>query len=264
MTYWILAPLAVLLVGIAKAGFGGGVGIIAVPLFIIATQDSKAALGIMLPLLCACYLFALYHYRRVFDSINIYRLLPGIVIGIALCGALLGKLEKTQSADSYLQVFIGFISLAFVFYQWTKTWILKRMGTYRPTNWHGWFFGFGIGVSSTLAHAAGPVSTMFLFPQKLGRQLYVGTTVVLFTIVNAVKLIPYFYHDMINLDRIKLSLMLLPFVPVGTFLGVWMNRKISEKLFNGVIYSILFLLGIKLITGFEIITYLLIFHQAAE
>lgn len=258
MTYYILAPLAVLLVGIDKAGFGGGVGVIAVPLFIIATGDPKASLGIMLPLLCACDVFAMIHYRKTYDSPNIVRMIPGALIGIALCGLFLGLL-KGQYAESILQVVIGLISIAFVVYDILKIWLFKKLETYKPRPWHGWFFGFGVGVMSTVAHAGGPPAIMFLLPQNMGRTIYVGTTVVLFTFVNAFKLIPYTYHHMIDFESMKQSFYLLPLVPVGTYLGVWMNKRINESAFNAVIYVFLFLIGLKLTTGFEPVS--AIFHS---
>ncbi|MBN2328759.1 MAG: sulfite exporter TauE/SafE family protein [Candidatus Omnitrophica bacterium] len=254
MIYYILAPLAVILIGVAKAGFGGGVGIAAVPMFIIATGDPKASLGIMLPLLCACDFFAILHYRNTFDRQNLIRLLPGAILGIAVCGLFLGMIEG-KKADEYLQVMIGAISIAFVIYEIIKIRIFKRLEAYKPQAWHGWLFGFSVGITSTLAHAGGPPATMFLLPQHLGRRLFVGTTVFFFTAVNATKLVPYAYHDMINFDSMRQSLFLLPFVPVGTYLGVWMNKRINEKIFTGVIYAILFLIGMKLTIGFDPASY---------
>ncbi len=256
MLYYIIAPLAVILVGIAKAGFGAGVGIAAVPLFIIATGDPKASLGIMLPLLCACDVFAIYHYRNTYDRNNLIHMIPGAIIGIALCGIFLGMV-KGKRADDYLQIMIGVISIAFVGYEMAKIWILKRLEAYQPKTWHGWFLGFCVGLTSTLAHAGGPPATMYLLPQQLGRRLFVGTTVILFTVVNATKLIPYTYHHMINFESMVQSLYLLPFVPLGTTLGVWMNKKMNETLFNGFIYTILLLVGMKLTLGYEPISYLI-------
>jgi len=265
MIYYIVAPLAVLLVGIDKAGFGGGVGVIAVPLFIIATGDPKASLGIMLPLLCACDVFAMIHYRKTYDRANLVSMVPGALIGIALCGIFLGML-KGQKADSLMQVTIGFIAIAFVVYDVVKIWLFRKLETYKPKSWHGWFFGFGVGVTSTLAHAGGPPAIMFLLPQNLGRTIYVGTTVVLFTFVNAFKLIPYTYHHMINFESMKQSLFLLPLVPIGTYLGVWMNKRINETAFNAVIYVFLFLIGLKLTIGFDPVstTFNTIFHYFAS
>ncbi len=257
MIFWIFAPLAVILVGIAKAGFGGGVGIVAVPIFILATGDAATSLGTMLPILCACDLFAIAHYRNTFDKWNIISLVPGVIIGVALCGYFLGEINKIERANEYLKILIGSVSLIFVLYHIGYAWIMKKLLSYKPKRWHGWLFGTAVGITSTMAHAGGPPATMYLLPQKMGRRLYVGTTVILFTIVNAVKLVPYFYHGMINVERMKISLILLPFVPLGTFLGVWMNKKFNETAFNSVIYVILFILGIKLITGFDPISFLI-------
>jgi len=47
------------------------------------------------------------------------------------------------------------------------------------------------GFTSTLAHAGGPPVSVYLLPQKLPPVLFVGTTVIVFTMFNYVKLIPY-------------------------------------------------------------------------
>ncbi len=248
MLFYFVASLAVIITGIAKAGFGGGVGIAATPLLILVVPSTEA-LGIMLPILCVCDWFSIYHYRTTFDGRNLLRMLPGAILGIAIAGLFLGSLNKSNEDD--LKFWIGIISIAFVIYQMTKSWIMKEIHDYHPKSWHGWLFGITAGITSTMAHAAGPVATMFLLPQNMGRRLFVGTTVWFFTVVNAVKLIPYFYHELINFDRLSTSLILLPLVPVGTFLGVWMNKTLNEKAFNSVIYTILFLIGIKLITGID-------------
>ena len=249
MFFYLVASVAVVLTGIAKAGFGGGVGIAATPLMILVAPPPVAP-RIILPILCVCDWFALYHYRRTFDKPNLVKLMPGVVVGIGLASFFLGKVDESR-----LKFWIGVLCVLFVGYQLGKTWINREWQHFRPKTWQGWCFGFGVGVTSTLAHAAGPVATMFLLPQNLGRRLFVGTTVILFTFVNALKLIPYFYLDMINLERLSVSLVLLPLVPIGTGLGVWMNQKLNETTFNTVIYVLLLLVGLNLTTGFDIVSF---------
>ena len=48
--FWVCAVGAVLLIGIAKAGFGGGVGILAMPLLALTVPVADAA-ALLLPLL---------------------------------------------------------------------------------------------------------------------------------------------------------------------------------------------------------------------
>ncbi len=252
MATYILAALAVILVGIAKAGFGGGVGIAAVPLFILAFDDSKMALGIMLPILVVCDWFALWHYRNTFDKANLFRLLPPIIAGIIAGSFFLGEIS-----DEQLKFWIGVVSILFVMYQLGKKWVFKHETAFQPTPWHSWGYGVTIGITSTLAHAAGPPATMYLLPQNLGKRLYVGTSVVLFTLINAIKLIPYFLLGMITFPRLGTSLSLMLVVPIGTFLGVWMNQKINETVFNYIIYAIMIMVGIKFTTGFDPLSYAL-------
>jgi uncharacterized protein len=249
-----LQLIAVIFIGVAKAGFGGGIGIAAVPLFLMSTNDTQQALGMMLPILCLCDWFSVPHYRKAFDKTNIKNLYPGVLIGIVMGSIALYFLGK--SSERSLQMMIGVVSLAFVGYQATKALLLEKMEDYRPKRWHGWFFGGGIGLTSTLAHAAGPVATMYLLPQNMGKQLYVGTNVVLFTLVNISKLPFYFFLGMLNLSLLGKSLLFLPIVPIGTLLGYWMNKHINETIFNLIIYIFLFLVSIKLITGFDIFSYL--------
>lgn len=241
-TFYFLTITGVILIGVSKAGFGGGVGIAAVPIFIWAFDDSKEALAVMLPILCACDVFSLIHWRKTYDKKNILWLMPGVVLGIVIASFFLGEFT-----DATIKFWIGVIAIFFVMYQWGKSWVMKEMGDYHPKPWHGWLFGWTIGFTSTIAHAAGPPATMYLLPQNMGKQLYVGTTVWLFTFVNALKLIPYILLGMISLPRFSTSVFLMLFVPIGTLLGFWMNQRINETVFNAIIYIFMLLVGLKYI-----------------
>ena len=98
VAFWVCAVGAVLLMGVAKAGFGGGVGILAVPLLALTVSLADAA-ALMLPLLIACDIFAVKHYRGSFDKTSIKRLLPGSVIGIGV-GAFFSLISASTSGCS--------------------------------------------------------------------------------------------------------------------------------------------------------------------
>jgi hypothetical protein len=55
-----IASLAVLFIGLSKAGFGGGLGMLTTPLCALAFPP-RDAIGILLPLLCAGVVFSLYY-----------------------------------------------------------------------------------------------------------------------------------------------------------------------------------------------------------
>ncbi|MCX8108255.1 MAG: sulfite exporter TauE/SafE family protein, partial [Verrucomicrobiae bacterium] len=113
-------------------------------------------------------------------------------------------------------------------------------------------------------HGAGPLVSMFLIPQRLSKVVYVGTTVLVFTWINWIK-VPFYCLDrhlvdwawvprdaIINRQTLWRSIELLPAVPVGVWLGVWLNKKFSENAFVKVIYALTFLTGAQLVFNFDL------------
>lgn len=245
---YFVCALAVLLTGIAKAGFGGGVGVAAVPLMCLVMPSPAVAAAVLLPILCLCDLFSIAYYRNVCDRRNLMLLLPGALFGILLGYLFFNSLIGHKEG---LRIGIGIITIAFVLFQVYREKILQQFSRFHPDWRHGLGFGTAAGFTSTLAHAAGPVAVIFLLPQKLERRLFVGTTIWFFTIVNAVKLIPYYFLNVLDLNNMRISLALAPLVPFGVILGIYLDRTISEKLFNRVIYTLTFLTGLELVGVFK-------------
>mgnify|MGYP001796325614 CR=1 FL=1 len=77
---WWIACVAVLFIGLSKAGFGGGLGMLTTPLCVFAFGP-KSAIGILLPLLCAGDAFSLYHDWGKWERQNLKYLLPGVLVG---------------------------------------------------------------------------------------------------------------------------------------------------------------------------------------
>ncbi|GIT66617.1 MAG: hypothetical protein Ct9H300mP25_00890 [Acidobacteriota bacterium] len=82
--FYVASTIAVLIVGIAKGGLGGGIGIVAVPLMSMVVSPLQAA-AILLPLLMAMDALALRAYWRQWDWQYLEVLIPaalgGTVIG---------------------------------------------------------------------------------------------------------------------------------------------------------------------------------------
>jgi uncharacterized membrane protein YfcA len=80
----------------------------------------------------------------------------------------------------------------------------------------------------------------------------VATTVLVFTCINWIKM-PFFYgNQIISRDTLMTSLAFLPLIPLGVWLGVWLNRKISEQVFLRVVYTMTFLTAVQLIFNFNL------------
>ena len=56
----------------------------------------------------------------------------------------------------------------------------------------------------------------------------------------------------INARTLRASVTYLILVPAGVWLGIWLNRRISEDRFVWVIYTLTFLAGVELIVNFDL------------
>lgn len=247
--FWLTAVTAVLLVGIAKAGFGGGVGVIATPLVALTIPVADAA-ALMLPILIIADLLTVREYRTQFDKPNLRLMLPSAIVGIVL-GALF--FDAFSQNDRLLKVGIGVIALLFVAYQVGRTLLFRQIGARKPPTAVGILLNITAGFTSALAHAGGPPATIYLLPQRLPRDQFVGTLAVFFMTVNLIKLIPYSMLGLLRVGNLTTTLILLPVAFVGVRLGVWLNGRFTDTWFNRIIYALLLLTGIQLILGQSLI-----------
>jgi uncharacterized membrane protein YfcA len=241
-----LAALGIFLVGLSKAGFGGGLGILTTPLCVIAFHhrglSPAFALGVLLPLLCAADSISLYYYWTKWRAENLLYLLPGAVAGTVAGLYLIHHFSPRQ-----LNSAIGLICIAFVLFQLLRQQIFKAEGAFAPNHAVGIPCGIGAGITSTFANGAGPLVAMFLIPQKLPKEIYVGSTVLIFAWINWIKLAFFIPFKIVTERTIWVSLSLAIFVPLGVWAGIWLNRIFPEKLFMKVVYLLTFLAGLELL-----------------
>ncbi len=243
--FWVTAALAVILVGISKAGFGGGTGIVATPLLALTISVTDAA-ALLLPLLIIADLISLYHYRHHFDRRLIRLMVPCATVGIIL-GALF--FDTFSHNERTLKLGIGLLSVLFVVFELFRAQIFDQLGAKRPSTLMGVVFSGLAGFTSTLAHAGGPPATIYLLPQQLTRQMFVGTSVMFFTAVNLIKLIPYSYLGLLRVGNLTTILILSPLAYLGVRLGIYLNGRFTDKWFNRLMYGLLFVTGVQLILG---------------
>ncbi len=245
LAFWMTAALAVLLVGIDKTGFGGGLGALATPLMALTIPVGEAA-ALLLPLLLVANVVSVYHYRRSFEPRHLRLLLPFALVGVALGGFFF---RLFASHEGVLKVTIGVIAVGFVLYQGARVFLFKRLGQHPPGPVWGGLLGAAAGFTSTVAHVGGPLAALYLLPQGLPRSRFVGTTALLFFAVNLVKLLPYALLGLLSFGKLPVVLVLAPLAILGARLGVWLNGRFSEVWFNRVIYGLLLLTGLQLISG---------------
>ncbi|MEQ8603385.1 MAG: sulfite exporter TauE/SafE family protein [Marivibrio sp.] len=239
--FYAVAIPAVMIAGISKGGFGGGLGIVAVPTMALVIGPIEAA-AIMLPILCAMDVFGLIAYRRTADWTNLARLLPGAIAGIVV-GALTFRLFDADA----VRLTIGLIAVLFTLQHWTGFGPRRADGAPPRPSWlKGSGFGGVAGFTSFVAHAGGPPVQFYMLPQRIDKTLYVGTTVWFFFAVNAAKLVPYSMLGLFSAENLGTSLALAPLAPLGIWAGVRLHRLVSQQVFYRIAYGLLFLTGLKL------------------
>jgi uncharacterized protein len=237
--FYAVAIPAVILVGIAKGGFPGAFGGMAVPLMSLAISPITAA-GIMLPILCLMDLVGLWAYRGIWDRTRMKTMVLGAALGVSLGGLMFGHLNEQA-----IRFLVGSIAVFFALNHWLGFAARRKPGV--ETKLKAMFWCGLSGFTSTVAHAGGPPLMVYMLPLKLEKTLLVGTTVIFFTAVNYFKIIPYALLGQLNLANVSTSLVLSPLAPVGMALGVWLHRRVAERVFYRISYTLLFLMGAKLI-----------------
>lgn len=247
--FWI--GLSLFLIGMSKGGFP--VGAIALPILILVwpsqAQAARSAVGFMLPMLCLMDVVALFFYWRHVQWGRIVYLLPAMIAGVLVASYLFVSDETALIAvsDRALKMLIGGLGILFVIYFAAKKWILRHIHASEP-NWSkGSAFGFGAGITSTLAHAAGPVMQMYLLPQQLEKKKFAGTSCAFFWLMNLIKLVPFTMLGRIQPDNLKLGAVLLPVIPIGVALGWWLTHKTEQKYYTILIYVVLLITSVVLI-----------------
>ncbi len=239
---WLL--LSVLLMGMGKGGFP--VGAIALPLMILTwpnqAEAARGAVAFMLPLLCCMDIVAVGIHRRHIRWDLIRPALPAALIGIAL-GSLLFVSDQhalLSISNRGLELGIGIVGFLFLIYRAAKGHLTRRLQAAPP---HApsapRLTGFAAGVTSTLAHAAGPLMQMHLLPLQLPKLQFVGTIAAFFLIVNLTKLLPFLLLGRLQGDDLARAGLLIPVLPLGVLIGAALVRQFQERHYTIFIYLIL-------------------------
>ena len=111
----------------------------------------------------------------------------------------------------------------------------------------GIFWGTLAGFTSFVSHSGAPPYQMYTLPQKMPKLVFAGTSTILFAIVNAVKLIPYWALGQFNPGNLTTAALLSPVAVAGAFAGYQLVKIIPEKAFFRLVEVALAVLAVKLI-----------------
>lgn len=238
LLFYLAALPAAFLVGLSKGGLPM-VGMLGVPVLALVVSPVAAA-GLLLPIFVVSDWFGLWAYRREFSRRNLAILVPGSIAGIAI-----GWATASWIPEAAVTLLVGVIGLAFAVDRW------RRRGAKTPARAadvpRGLFWGAITGFTSFVSHSGAPPFQMYVLPQHLPKMVFAGTSTILFAIVNAVKLIPYWHLGQLSLGNLEKVLVLMPPAIAATFIGVRLTRWIPEALFFRLVLSALAVVSVKLV-----------------
>jgi uncharacterized membrane protein YfcA len=236
--FYAVAIPAVLLLGVSKSGFGAGFGSLAVPLMALAVTVPQAA-AILMPVLLVMDLLGMAAFRRHLDRKLLRFLLP-----FGLAGIVLGTLLFRLLDPNVVAGVVGVVTLLFLAQRllWPP-----RADSPPPPKWLGALLSTASGFTSFIAHAGGPPINAYVLPLRLPPLLFTGTMAFFFFFINLSKWLPYAWLGLLDGRNLGTSLALLPFAPVGVWVGVRIAHRIDPALFYRLIHAGMFLTACKLL-----------------
>lgn len=226
---WVFGGLAALLIGVAKSGVPG-MGAFIVPLMVLAVGDARYAAAWTVVMLITGDVIAIAYWRRHAQVRTLLALIPWVAIGMASGAAALALPEL------FLRRMIGVIILVMVG--------LSALQHYRRVvaGGHASLYGIPAGFATTVANAAGPVMNMYLLARRLPKEQFVATAAWFFFSVNVSKIPIYAGYGLFSRVSLKFDLLMVPLVVFGSVTGVWLIRRIPQRLFE-VLVLVLTLIG---------------------
>ncbi len=239
--FYAAALVGTFLIGMSKSGFLPGIGALGVPLMALTVSPVQAA-AIQLPLLVATDIIGVWNYRHTFDKANVRLLIPAAFLGIAA-----GWATAAWVTEAHVRIMVGAIGIVFTLNYWLGRKPGDDEAPRGPGRWRATFWGGLASYTSFFAHAGGPPYAVYILPQRLPNALYAGTTIMFFSLVNALKLPPYFMLGQLSAANLATSAILFPIAWISTLIGIWLVRRVPAKPFYGLLYVCQFVISLKLL-----------------
>jgi uncharacterized membrane protein YfcA len=242
---WLVAALGALMVGVSKTGVAG-LGILFVAAFAVVFPSTKAATGIVLPLLILGDLVAVFWYRRHMQWKHLGRLFPWTAAGVVIGFFALGRLS-----DHTARLWIGAIILSMTALSYWLRWRRAAGATLENTVLEHWGVAAVIGVlagfTTLLANAAGPLMAIYLVAMRLPKLEYVGTAAVFFCLLNLFK-VPFMVDlGLVTSASLTVNLLLAPLVLIGALAGRSLLTRINQRWFEELALGLSVIAGLVLL-----------------
>jgi uncharacterized membrane protein YfcA len=236
--FYAFASPAVFIMGMGKGGFGGNLAMIAMPIMALSGPTMQGA-AIMFPILLVMDAISVWSWRKTWSRENVLTMLPG-----GLLGTILGFLTASYVSDAGIRLVLGIMSLVFL----AQTFALRgrSLPPRSPDLARGTLWSSISGFTSFISHVGGPPLSIYLLPQKMPKEVFSGTLVIFFALINLIKITPLAALGVFTASNLSTSLVLAPLAALATFFGIWIVRRMPTETFYRVLYGLLLVVAIKL------------------
>ena len=213
------------MVGLLKTSIGGGIGLVLTPTLSLVLP-APVVIALITPLLNLSDPFTLKYYWRQWDRGLLRVLVPTVLVGVAVGTWVLSLLSPFS-----LKKTIGGAILVFVAIQLGVHGRGRAVFGDPPRRAVTGAVGLVAGVASTVAHSGGVVLGPYLVSLGLSNAAVVATANAVVAVSNVLKLVGYWQIGFLTGPILLASVLALPLLFLGTWLGYRVNRWLPRRWF---------------------------------
>jgi uncharacterized protein len=230
-------------VGFLKTSFSAGTGLVLTSTLSLVLP-APIVLGLMSPLMLMSDPIAMRFYWRRWDTRQLWLLVPPSIVGL-----LVGTWALTVLSEASLRRTIGLIALALAALQLAVTGRERPPFGERPHWLIGVVVGVVTGIASIVAHSGGVVSALYLLGAGLAPVPLIATVNVGYAATNLMKVLLYWKIGFLTREALFLSLLTLPVLLFGAWVGYRMSRAIPRRAFELTLLAVAIAGALRLLLG---------------
>lgn len=236
---WAVLTVATVFIGVAKTALPG-LATLSVALF-AAVLPARESTAVMVPLLIAGDLSAIWMYRHDVDWPTLARLAPAVLVGLGS-----GVIVLWVADDTAMKRLIGIILLLLTASTLWLMWRRRRSGrdaagtanSFQRSPLARWVYGATGGFTTMVANAGGPPMTMYLIASGFDVMTFMGTQAYFFFLVNLAKIPFQIGLGLISARSLVLDAVLLASLALGAVLGWFLIRRMRATVFDVLVIAL--------------------------